>query len=76
MLLPVVGAYVLHARSGEVGTVTGHEGGRLTVTWGDGRSARVARQDVRCGLPVGQAVQEHHGAPRRCRCTKWLGLCA
>ncbi|MPY67718.1 DEAD/DEAH box helicase [Deinococcus sp. SDU3-2] len=58
MLLPVVGAYVLHARSGEVGTVTGHEGGRLTVTWGDGRSARVARQDVRCGLPVGQAVQE------------------
>lgn len=58
MLLPVVGAYVLHARTGEVGTVTGHESGRLTVTWGDGRSARVARQDVRCGLPVGQAVQE------------------
>ncbi|SEJ72505.1 Helicase conserved C-terminal domain-containing protein [Deinococcus reticulitermitis] len=58
MLLPVVGAYVLHARSGEVGTVSGHEGERLTVTWGDGRSARVARHDVRCGLPVGQAVQE------------------
>ncbi|MDL2345377.1 SNF2-related protein [Deinococcus sp. MIMF12] len=58
MLLPVVGAYVLHARSGEVGTVTSHESGRLVVTWGDGRSARVARQDVRCGLPVGQAVQE------------------
>jgi hypothetical protein len=58
MLLPVVGAYVLHARSGEVGTVTGHEGGRLSVKWPDGRSARVARQDVRCGLPVGQAVQE------------------
>lgn len=58
MLLPVVGAYVLHVRTGEVGTVTGHEGSRLMVTWPDGRSARVARQDVRCGLPVGQAVQE------------------
>lgn len=58
MLFPVVGAYVMHARTGEVGTVTGHEGGRLTITWPDGRVARVARQDVRCGLPIGQAVQE------------------
>lgn len=58
MLLPVVGAFVTHARNGQVGTVAGQQDGRLQVTWADGRTGRVARADVRCGLQPGQVVQE------------------
>lgn len=58
MLLPVTGAFVVHVRDGQVGVVTGHHDSRLTVTWTDQRSTRTARQDVRCGLQVGQTVQD------------------
>lgn len=58
MLLPVVGAYVVHARTGDVGTVTALKGAQVMVTWQDGRCVPVARRDLRSGLVPGQAVQE------------------
>lgn len=58
MNLPAAGAFVTSVRDGETGTVTGHEGGRLVVTWPSGRVTRVARADVRCGLIAGQVVQD------------------
>ena len=58
MLTPVAGSHVLHVRTGQYGVVTGHSGNNLNVTWADGHSVRVARQDVRCGLQVGQVVMD------------------
>ena len=58
MLLPVIGAYVVHARTGEVGTVTDLRGDQVMVTWQDGRCVPAARRDLRSGLVPGQAVQE------------------
>ncbi|MCD0168907.1 DEAD/DEAH box helicase [Deinococcus sp. 23YEL01] len=58
MILPAVGAFVTSVRDGQTGTVTGHEGGRLSVMWPSGRVTRVARADVRCGLSAGQVVQD------------------
>ncbi|MFN4252365.1 DEAD/DEAH box helicase [Deinococcus sp.] len=58
MILPAVGAFVTSVRDGQTGTVTGHQGDRLSVTWPSGRVTRVARADVRCGLSAGQVVQD------------------
>lgn len=58
MILPAVGAFVTSVRDGQTGTVTGHQGGRLSVTWPSGRVTRVAWADVRCGLSAGQVVQD------------------
>ncbi|GAA5436083.1 DEAD/DEAH box helicase [Deinococcus aquaticus] len=57
-MLPAIGAFVTGVRDGQTGTVTGHEGGRLVVTWPSGHVTRVARADVRCGLSAGQVVQD------------------
>lgn len=59
MLLPVTGTYVRHARTGAVGTVTGGADAWVLVTWQDGQCSRVSRHDLRCGLGIGQTVQEH-----------------
>lgn len=64
MLTPVAGSHVLHVRTGQYGVVTGHSGNNLNVTWADGQSVRVARQDVRCGLQVGQVVMDRPSSLR------------